>query len=229
MCLERTLEPEVMESAEEAKSYDAMDHGDVNRCFVDDFLESIGELSFTPQDIIVDLGTGTAQIPLELSQRLPQAPAVFACDLSIEMLQVAAQNIIAAGQQNVIVPVYASARELPVPDASCSHLISNSIIHHIPHPEELFREVRRIAAPGASIFFRDLLRPATDVEVEQLVRRWAAEANSHQQQMFRESLHAALTPQEVSELLASVGFSETWVTQTSDRHWTIAGQVPVGR
>ena len=37
--LPRTLEPEVMDSAEEAGDYDAMDHGAVNRAFVADLQE----------------------------------------------------------------------------------------------------------------------------------------------------------------------------------------------
>ena len=38
--LPRTLEPEVMDTAEEAVDYDAMDHGEVNRRFVGDFLRA---------------------------------------------------------------------------------------------------------------------------------------------------------------------------------------------
>ena len=38
MSLERVLEPEVMESHQEAVDYDAMDHSEVNRIFVDDLL-----------------------------------------------------------------------------------------------------------------------------------------------------------------------------------------------
>jgi hypothetical protein len=36
--LPRVLEPEVMDSAEEAKDYDSMDHAQVNRAFVADLL-----------------------------------------------------------------------------------------------------------------------------------------------------------------------------------------------
>ncbi len=35
--LERVLEPEAMDSPEEARDYDAMDHSAVNRVFVADF------------------------------------------------------------------------------------------------------------------------------------------------------------------------------------------------
>jgi len=214
-----------MESTEEALSYDAMDHSDVNRCFVSDFLEFVDASSLTPQTTILDLGTGTAQIPLVLCQELSVAPAILACDLSLEMLRVAQRNIWHAGQSGTIAPIYANARKLPIADYSCRCVISNSIVHHIPAPETVFLELRRIAAPGTVIFFRDLLRPESEEAVEHLVRQWAAEADHHQQQMFRDSLHAALTLSEVKELLEGVGFSSSWASQTSDRHWTIAGRV----
>ena len=38
MTLPRTTEPEVMDSAQEAEDYDAMDHTDVNHRFVDDYI-----------------------------------------------------------------------------------------------------------------------------------------------------------------------------------------------
>ncbi len=227
MSLERTLEPEVMESAEEALSYDTMDHDDVNRCFVHDFLEVVERSTLISRQVIVDLGTGTARIPMVLCQRLPVAPLILACDLSIEMLRVARTNISKAGLCNEITPIYANARNLPIANASCSLVISNSIIHHIPQPKDVFQEVRRIAGPGTVIFFRDLLRPESVSEVDGLVQRWAGAADEHQQQMFRDSLHAALTISEVRHLLTSEGFGDSWVSQTSDRHWTIAGQIPM--
>lgn len=226
MRLKRTLESEVMESAEEARSYDTMDHDDVNHSFVDEFLEFVGRSALTSRHVIVDLGTGTARIPLVLCQSLPVAPLVLACDLSMEMLRVARTNISEAGLCNEIAPIFANARCLPIANASCGLVISNSIIHHIPQPKDVFQEVRRIAGPGTIIFFRDLLRPKSVSEVDGLVQRWAGTADKHQQQMFRDSLHAALTISEVRDLLTSVGLRDSWVSQTSDRHWTIAGQIP---
>ena len=41
--LPRVLEPEVMDSPEEARDYDAMDHAEVNRRFVADFLTARSE------------------------------------------------------------------------------------------------------------------------------------------------------------------------------------------
>ncbi|MDE0736953.1 MAG: ubiquinone biosynthesis protein UbiE, partial [Pirellulaceae bacterium] len=64
MALERILEPEVMDSIEEARDYDEMDHAAVNEVFVSDLLET-GDVGGE----ILDLGTGTAQIPVALCQQ----------------------------------------------------------------------------------------------------------------------------------------------------------------
>ena len=57
----RTLEPEVMDTVEEAVDYDSMDHSTVNRVFVADLLRFV-EPAAKPVDYslrIIDLGTGT--------------------------------------------------------------------------------------------------------------------------------------------------------------------------
>ncbi len=54
-----------------------------------------------------------------------------------------------------------------------------------------------------------------------LVDSIGAEYNEHQKKLFRDSLHAALTIDEVRNLLAEVGLSGVEVYQSSDRHWTV--------
>ena len=65
--LTRILEPEIMDSADDAREYDAMDHSAVNSQFVTDLLRS---LKNSLQQVL-DLGAGTAQIPIELARRAP--------------------------------------------------------------------------------------------------------------------------------------------------------------
>ena len=64
MSLERVLEAEVMESIQEACDYDEMDHSAVNQLFVDDLLVQRGI-----QGEVLDIGVGTAQIPIEHRQQ----------------------------------------------------------------------------------------------------------------------------------------------------------------
>jgi 2-polyprenyl-3-methyl-5-hydroxy-6-metoxy-1,4-benzoquinol methylase len=99
-------------------------------------------------------------------------------------------------------------------------VISNSIIHHIPEPRAVLREAVRVTKPGGLLFFRDLMRPVDEEAVGRLVETYAAGCNEHQQMLFRDSLHAALTADEMRSLVAEFGFAPGTVETTSDRHWT---------
>jgi ubiquinone/menaquinone biosynthesis C-methylase UbiE len=109
---------------------------------------------------------------------------------------------------------------LPFADGSFAAVISNSIVHHIPEPGKVLTEMIRVLRPGGALLVRDLLRPTDERTLEQLVATYAGEANAHQQQMFRDSLHAALTLGEVRELVAALGHDPAAVRQTTNRHWT---------
>ena len=114
----------------------------------------------------------------------------------------------------------ADAKRLPFADGSFAAVMSNSIIHHIPEPAAVISEMVRVLRAGGSIFVRDLLRPADEPIVTTLVNQYAAGANDHQRQMFAASLHAALTLEEVRQLVAAAGLDPAAARQTSDRHWT---------
>lgn len=219
MGLPRVLEPEVMESEKEAIDYDEMDHSEVNRVFVDDLLA----LTANPGDTL-DLGTGTAQIPVELCRRVDDDCRVMAADLSIEMLNLARINIEIASLIYRIQLDHVDAKKLHYEDGMFQTVMSNSILHHIPDPSIVLAEAVRVTAPGGLLFFRDLLRPATDEQVRQLVATYTGQENEHQQQMFEDSLRAALTLDEVRDLVVEHGFPADSVTQTTDRHWTWVGK-----
>ena len=203
-----------MDSAEEARDYDAMDHGAVNRVFVTDFLAV-----WEGNGPVLDVGTGTAQIPIELC-RHHSSVRVVAIDLAEQMLAVGRGNVVRAGLEGRLRLQRCDAKQLPFPAEAFGAVISNSIIHHIPEPRKVLAEMVRVACPGGLLFVRDLLRPPSEEAVRHLVGQYAGEANRHQQQMFGDSLRAALTLEEVRGLVAGLGFDPGGVRQTSDRHWT---------
>jgi len=225
----RTLEPEVMDTAEEAHDYNSMDHRQVNCRFVDDFLAVIesSPLNWAPSESveapkILDCGTGTALIPIELCQR-PVCLHVTAIDMANEMLIVAETNVAKAGLNENIQLERVDAKQLPFARRSFDAVISNSIVHHIPKPREVLAEMARVLKPGGVLFVRDLMRPDDVVTVDRFVTMYAGDENEHQRQMFRDSLFAALRLDEIRDLLDEVGLPKQWATQTTDRHWTIAG------
>jgi ubiquinone/menaquinone biosynthesis C-methylase UbiE len=219
----RILEPELMDSAEDAHEYDSMDHAAVNAQFVTDLLVALGAWGralASPQLItVLDLGAGTAQIPIELARRESRA-RITAVDAAESMLALASKNIAAAGLGDRIELVLADAKQLPFDDASFEVVISNSIIHHIPEPRVVLKEAVRVAAPGSLLFHRDLARPRDERALAHLVQTYAGDANEYQQKLFADSLRAALTLEEMQKLVESFDFAPNTVRRTSDRHWT---------
>lgn len=220
MTLPRVLEPEVMDSYEEARDYDAMDHSVVNAAFVADLLATgpiAGEL--------LDVGTGTARIPCELCARAPEC-RVVASDLSTFMLDQARYTLVLFDQTERIRLDHVDAKRMPYDEASFDLVFSNSILHHIPEPAVVLRESLRVLKAGERIFFRDLVRPDDRATLDDLVATYAAGESDHARQMFRDSLHAALTLAEIRALVGQLGFSQETVQQTSDRHWTWSARKP---
>ncbi|HAO00121.1 MAG TPA: ubiquinone biosynthesis protein UbiE [Planctomycetaceae bacterium] len=214
MSIPRTLEPEVMDSWDEAESYDRMDHAEVNRRFVDDLLAA-GPVAGD----VLDLGTGTALIPIELCSRVGGC-RVLAADMAVAMLELAKYRIEAAGQRQRIHLAQCDAKRLPQPDGTFDLVISNSIVHHIPDPAICLSEMVRVTKPGGRLFVRDLMRPESAERVDALVALHAATADERQKRLLTESLHAALTLDEIRDLVAALGFDRASVEATSDRHWT---------
>jgi ubiquinone/menaquinone biosynthesis C-methylase UbiE len=230
--LPRILEPEVMDTPEEATSYNTMDHSAVNTLFVTDLLAMFAETPpprsrnpFTPDDEdaatldILDLGTGTAQIVVELCSRLAEC-RVMAADAAASMLDLALYNIEVSGHRHRIQLDQIDAKALHYSDGQFGVVMSNSLIHHIPEPFVALKEAVRVTMPGGLLFFRDLLRPESTEQLTQLVQSYAGNEEATAQKMFAESLHAALTLDEIREMISSLGFDVETVQQTSDRHWT---------
>jgi ubiquinone/menaquinone biosynthesis C-methylase UbiE len=225
MALQRVLEPEVMDTLKEAQEYDTMDHAEVNRCFVSDLLAAVPADMFNDDAELLDLGTGTAQIPVEFCRR-QEAGRIVAVDLAVHMLDLARYNIEVAGMTERILLQHLDAKGLPFQDGRFRCVMSNSIVHHIPRPELVVREAVRVLEPGGWLFFRDLLRPANDAQVRELVITHAGDESEFQQQMFENSLRAALSLDELRQLVAPLGFPPESVRATSDRHWTWCGRRP---
>ncbi|TWT38619.1 class I SAM-dependent methyltransferase [Blastopirellula retiformator] len=221
----RILEEEVMDDPQEASAYDAMDHSAVNAKFVDDLCAAFSLEPTAEDDVtldVFDVGTGTALIPIALCQKLPTA-RVIAIDMSTAMLNLAKANIDIDSMLDRIQLAHANAAECGFETDMFDLVISNSIVHHLEDPLPTLQEIVRVCRPGGMIFVRDLLRPESEEELAKLVETYGG-ANETERRLFGDSLRAALTPDEVQEMIAPLGFDPATVTATSDRHWTWAAR-----
>lgn len=213
--LHRVLEPEVMDTEEDAREYDAIDNAEVNAAFVDE----AAALAPDSGDLL-DVGCGPGQIAVLLARRLP-AMRIVAADLAEEMLRIARRHVSLSLLGKRIDVVRADAKATGFPAESFDMVVSNSLAHHIPEPLHLFQEIRRVSRRGAAIFVKDLLRPAGLDEWRHLVQTYAADCNAYQRRLFADSLRAALSLDEVAQLCHEAGLTGVIVERVSDRHWAV--------
>jgi ubiquinone/menaquinone biosynthesis C-methylase UbiE len=209
-----------MGTLEEAQEYDAMDHSEANQGFVEDLLAT-GKMA---RDVL-DIGTGTALIPVELCQRYEDC-RVMAVDFSTAMLDLARYNIEIGGLIDRINLDFADAKALPHADEYFDVVLCNGTLHHFADPLVVLRQAVRVARQGGLLFFRDLLRPKNEDELNRLLDQYAGDATERQRTMFSHSLRAALTLDEIRGAVQQVGFAPETVQATSDRHWTWIAEKP---
>ena len=214
--LARVLEPEAMDTPEEADAYDRMDHADVNARFVADFLELRGPCR---GGTIVDVGTGPGRIAIALC-RADSGAIVLGVDLAEAMIQRALINVRDEGLGERIRLRSGDARTLDLPSNGFEGVISNSIIHHIPDPSPVLAEMIRLVRPGGTLMVRDLVRPDDAARLNQLVATYAGNESTSARDLFAASLRAAFTLDEVRAMVADLGVPAEGVILTSDRHWT---------
>ena len=222
--LPRVLEPEVMDKPEEAREYDAMDFTAVNGRFVADFLQAHGA---GRGGEILDVGTGPGRIAIALC-RADRHCRVLGVDLAGPMLDLARRNVADAELTDRIRFARGDAKSLPFPDGRFVAVMSNTIVHHIPDPSVALVEMTRLVAEGGTLFVRDLARPATAAAVETLVEQHTVGEPVAAKALFRDSLCAGLTLDEVCGFIKPLGIGPEALTMTSDRHWTLSWQKPAG-
>jgi len=212
--LARILEPELMDSLQ----YDRMDFREVN----EDFAQTA--LNLGARGHILDLGTGTARIPITLCRLANNSTIkITAIDLAQSMLDLAQANMTEAKLNHQITLELADAKQLPYPDRFFDMVISNSIVHHLADPRPCLAEAMRVLKPGGGVLIRDLMRPNTIEELEEKVNKIGE--NQYQKDLFYNSLHAAFTLTEMAEMLQELNYQGVRIYASSDRHWTIARPV----
>jgi ubiquinone/menaquinone biosynthesis C-methylase UbiE len=212
--MDRVLEPEVMDTAEEAAEYDSMDHTEPNATFLARLLELGASGGF------LDIGTGPGHIPLLICEAVPGS-SVVGVDLSKNMLLHAERHCAASPHADRVEYHLMDAKDLRLPDAHFDSVYSNTILHHIPDPRPFLREAFRMLRPGGALLIRDLFRPETEARRDELVDLYAADASENQRELFRASLHAAFTPEELRAIADDAGLQEAEVVIDSDRHMSL--------
>ena len=224
--MQRRLEPELMNGDAQVQAYAAADFSSGDQATI----EAIQRLLFTtsplpPDPLVVDLGCGPGNITLRLAGLFPEA-RIIGIDGAESMLALARGR--AQQQQQLEMSFHCQTLQevLGGPLIGQADLVvSNSLLHHLHQPDLLWTVSRALAAPGCRTLHRDLRRPSSDAEVQQLLLKHLPSAPEVLQQDFAASLAAAFEPQEVTEELYRLGLNQLTVSVEDDRYLVVSGLV----
>ena len=209
-----------MDGEAEAAAYACADFSDSNQAYVREVVESF------PANLgqVVDLGCGPGDIAIRLS-RAAGTIRITAVDGSAAMLALARKAVQAARLETRVRLV---AGRLPGVDLGARQfdlVLSKDMLHHLPDPQVLWSEVKRLGRPGAAVCVMDLCRPESPAAAHEIVERVSGGEHPLLKADFYNSLCAAFTAGEVRAQLAAAGLPLT-VRQLTERHLCVKGRLP---
>ena len=223
--MRRCLEPELMNGDAQVQAYASADFSSGDRATVEGVQQLIDRTSpLPPEPLVVDLGCGPGNITLRLAELFPHA-RIIGIDGAEAMLVLARER---AQRQSVDISFLCLTLQEVLQGTllgKADLVVSNSLLHHLHQPDLLWKVTRGLAAPGCRVFHRDLRRPASSAEVQQLLLKHLPSAPPVLQHDFAASLAAAFEPQEVTAELRTVGLDQLAVVAEDDRYLVVSGLV----
>jgi demethylmenaquinone methyltransferase / 2-methoxy-6-polyprenyl-1,4-benzoquinol methylase len=113
----------------------------------------VSRLQAGPQDVVLDVATGTGAVALELVRRT--GCSVVGVDQSPEMLEEARRRVLLAAETKRIRLVEASAQELPFEDGSFDAVTGAYLLRYLDDLPAGLAELARVLRPGATAALLD--------------------------------------------------------------------------
>jgi len=217
--MERVLEPELMEDELQSIAYARADFSTSNQLFVDGLIHDFPQRMRTA----VDIGCGPGDVMIRLARALPDLEVV-AIDGSAPMITLARAAVLGAGLGDRISLLQGHVPGVALDAHSFDAVLSKDLLHHVPNPSLLWKEIARLARPGAVVYVMDLVRPETREDAARIVDRVAAREDPVLREDFFNSLCAAFTVDELREQVAGAGL-RLEVRHVSDRHALVSGLI----
>jgi ubiquinone/menaquinone biosynthesis C-methylase UbiE len=215
LTLPRRPEPEAMGDADEVEAYASAAAQAFLDAIDDTLVEQVLELG-PPRGRLLDVGMGPGGIPLKIARRCPPLQVV-GVDYSENMVRTARQADHAQGLTGQVHFFVADANQLCFPDACFDFVLSNSVLHHLSNPIALLKEMARVAKPEGVVLLRDLRRPSR-LAFPLHVRWYGRYYSGLMYRLFRDSVRAAYTGQELAELLRQAALPEARVFSHQRTH-----------
>lgn len=222
--MERVPEAELMDVPLNASAYAGADFSEPNSKFVALFAEKFP--AFNGQRLL-DLGCGPADITVRFAHRYPQT-RVLGVDGAEAMLTIARRVIRedpALANRIDVRKWHIGCEKSPLGLHEFDAVVSNSLLHHMDDPLDLWRTIHECAAPGAPVLVMDLIRPPSLSEAAAIVEKYADNEPEVLRVDFLNSLLAAYSLDEVRQQLSLANMGSLHIEVVSDRHFIVSGSL----
>ena len=191
----------------------------------------VGMIAINEGDIVLDVATGTAVIPLKIADKLEAKTQIVGLDITLAMLQYGQKNVRAVELSSCISLVCASAMNMPFVKGSFDVVICGLGMHHMDVPQmlsEMRRVLRRggrliLADVGASAFWRSFAGIAL---LRVLLARYGLTHRSARGRAEIEAFPNVRTADEWRTLLSNCGFAEIEIAEfRARRPWYPCGLI----
>lgn len=196
------------------------------RAFIDAMLEVA---KVNPEERVLDIATGAAEIPLHLMDTLPGARPIFGLDITPAMLNAGRQDIRQRNHTGQIELVCASAMAMPFNSHSFDVAICALGTHHMNVPQML-AEVHRVLAIGGRMVISDVgatpfWRSAPGKLLLQLLMlHYGLSSQSARSKAEIQAFKNVRTGEEWAQLLTLFGFQHIKINSIKPRYpWYPAG------
>ena len=220
--MERVTEPELMDEVEQVKAYAFAHFSEPHDLFVKTFQEKFPDINTSFNDVVLDLGCG----PCDVTRRFASAykdTSFHAIDGSALMLKYGKELNDKENLSHRIKLIETRLPKLDLPQQLYHLIISNSLLHHLHNPNDLWETIKQHTKPYAHVFVMDLVRPIDEETVAYLINEYAANEPEVLISDFKNSLRAAFTVEEVRQQLNEAALSNLAVEEVGDRHMIIYG------
>jgi ubiquinone/menaquinone biosynthesis C-methylase UbiE len=209
--MKRILEPEAMDTMDEALAYDRMIKlysFYINGPFVKKISKIIkrktkknGSLS------VLDIGCGTGRIPIGIAKRVEESTRIYAIDISKNMLEVAERNAKYEGVDKKIVFRQADGKKLDFKENTFDLVMCSIMLHHLADPAGLLSEMKRVAKNNGTVVVRDVIRLPSKLILNLFVNIFGSLAGTLMKNDYRASLLAGFAVKEYKEMMGSAGLT----------------------
>jgi arsenite methyltransferase len=153
-------------------------------------------------EVVLDLGSGGGIDVLLSARRVGPSGRVYGLDMTDDMLELARENQVTAGAQNVEF-LKGDIQAIPLPDRSVDVVISNCVINLAPDKSLVLAEAFRVLKPGGRFAVSDVV-----------VRGEVSPALRRDMELWVGCIAGALDEKDYTRKLGEAGFTdveiETW-------------------